>query len=95
MASLDNLKDRLRAEERRLSECQSKIRAVREQIWQWKAENWVRCVSCNNFRAPEYMEIATQEDADEWWKSWDSDNYFQDEHYNHHGPSVGEWYCGC
>lgn len=48
-------------------------------------KNFPTCYSCGKHINPKYLEIATQEDVD---------NYIeQNEGYN--GPKIGEYYCGC
>ncbi len=53
------------------------------------------CSSCKLLRPQELLSRATQDDVYTWWNEWGESDYFQDEHYNHNGPVIGEYYCGC
>ena len=48
-------------------------------------KGYPKCYSCSRNVNPKYMEIATQEDIDNYVDS--NDGYI--------GPEIGEYYCGC
>jgi DNA repair exonuclease SbcCD ATPase subunit len=95
MATLKDLQEQLRAREEQLAACKREIETLREQMKHWKTANWIQCSSCRRFKAPEYMSLASSKEVEDWWENWEEDVNFQDEHCNHHGPTEGEWYCGC